>query len=240
MIKVLVSEVKKCGDDIVVILNRSSDMFLEKLLESEVPEIKEGTILIRKVARIPGDRSKIVVESIDEHIDPVGTCVGIQCSRIGTIWNELKCESVQVVQYSDDLSTFISRVLGTNIVREVKVIDDENIFIYVNKDQFGLSVGKNGSNVKLLKMLLNRSVDIFAYDSESERCETVELLKDELDPWIIRGLKNNGYCYLKDILSTPKDVLEKKTDFEKKTIDRICELAKENVKCGEDGKYFTC
>ena len=232
IIKALVSEVKEVNGNIVVILSRSSDLFLERLLESEIREISEGLIVVKKIARIPGEKSKIVVESIDKNVDAVKACIGVQASRVDSILKELKNERIDFIQYSDNIDLLVVRSLGLQSVRGISILRDY-IFVYVDQDQLGLAIGKNGVNIKLVRMLLGQYVDVFMYNPNYDNGIVVEELVDSIDPWVVVELKNKGYKTITDVLNVDPKVLEETVDLEKETVNDIYKASQKKLKASK-------
>ena len=204
----------------VVLLSRTEPLFLEKLLSFEIPEILDGLVIIKKIARIPGEKSKVVVESIDGRIDPVGTCIGIRGSRISGVSKELGNESIDIIQYSDNQQLFISRVLGSVIIRKLDVLQSQ-IIIYVEKDQIAKAIGKNAYNIRLLKKLLNQDVNIVEYNEKFENEKNINVLLEYIDEWVIIELKKAGFFTVESVLNVSPEELEAKADLETETVNEI-------------------
>ena len=210
-----------------IILSRTSPEFLQRLMEAEVPEINDGLITIHKIARIPGERAKIAVESYNERIDPVGACVGVKGSRIHGIVRELHNENIDVINYSSNVKLFIQRALSPARVSSIN-LDEENkkADVYLQPDQVSLAIGKNGLNIKLASMLTGYSIDVFReLDNDNEDIYLDEF-KDEIEEWVIEAIKNIGLNTAKSVLETPREVLVEKADLEEDTVDEVLRVLK--------------
>ena len=209
-----------------IILSRTSPMFLERLLEGEVPEINDGLISIKKIARMPGERAKVAVESYDDRIDPVGACVGVKGSRVHGIVRELHGENIDVLPWSANDQIMIARALSPARVNTVN-LDTENkkAEVYLDPDQVSLAIGKGGANIKLASMLCGYTIDVFRDVQEGEQPEeddvALDEFKDAIDPWIIDELKKNGLTTARQVLGTSRDYLIKNIDLEEETVDEI-------------------
>lgn len=207
-----------------IILSRTSPMFLERLLEAEVPEINDGLIAIRKIARMPGERAKIAVESFDDRIDPVGACVGVKGSRVHGIVRELCNENLDVVNYTTNINLFIQRALSPARVSSIN-IDEENhkAEVYLQPEEVSLAIGRGGLNIKLASMLTEYTIDVFREVPEGEADEDIYLdeFSDEIDQWVIDAIKSIGLDTAKAVLNAPREMLIEKADLEEETVDHI-------------------
>ena len=207
-----------------IILSRTSPMFLERLLEAEVPEINDGLITIRRVARMPGERAKVAVESYDDRIDPVGACVGVKGSRVHGIVRELCNENIDVINYSNNTQLFIQRALSPAKVSSI-TIDEENrkAEVYLQPEEVSLAIGRGGLNIKLASMLTEYTIDVFRVVSESEADEDIYLdeFADEIDQWVIDAIKAIGLDTAKAVLNAPREMLIEKADLEEETVDHV-------------------
>ena len=207
-----------------IILSRTSPQFLERLLEAEVPEIHDGLITIRRVARMPGERAKVAVESYDERIDPVGACVGVKGSRVHGIVRELCNENIDVINYSSNTQLFIQRALSPAVVSSI-TLDTENrkAEVYLQPDQVSLAIGRSGMNIKLASMLTEFTIDVFRVVSDTEADEDIYLdeFSDEIDQWIIDAIKAMGLDTAKAVLNAPREMLIEKADLEEETVDYV-------------------
>jgi N utilization substance protein A len=206
-----------------VILSRTANLFLEKLFEQEVPEINDGLITIKKIARIPGERAKVAVESYDDRIDPVGACVGVKGARIYTIVKELRNENIDVIQYTSNIKLLIQRALAPATPSSI-VVDEEKTTaqVYLHPDQVSLAIGKGGLNIRLAKLLTGYDIDVFRDVDEDDI--DVESFADEIEPWIIEVLKKKGYDTAKSVLAVSKEELVRRTDLEEETIEEILKI----------------
>ena len=207
-----------------IILSRTSPMFLERLLEAEVPEINDGLIAIRKIARMPGERAKIAVESFDDRIDPVGACVGVKGSRVHGIVRELCNENLDVVNYTTNINLFIQRALSPARVSSIN-IDEENhkAEVYLQPEEVSLAIGRGGLNIKLASMLTEYTIDVFREVPEGEADEDIYLdeFSDEIDQWVIDDIKSIGLDTAKAVLNAPREMLIEKADLEEETVDHV-------------------
>lgn len=212
-----------------IILSRTAPVFLQRLLEQEVPEINDGLITVRRIARIPGERAKIAVESYDDRIDPVGACVGVKGSRIHGIVRELRNENIDVVNYSSNIEIFIKRALRPAEVSSL-VMDTENhkVEVYLKPEEVSLAIGKGGTNIKLASMLTEYTIDVFREidDEQEEEDVYLEEFANEIDGWIIEQFINIGLDTAKSVLAVSRDELIKKTDLEEDTVDNVLEILK--------------
>ena len=223
-IRAIVKEVQNENNNPRIILSRTSPIFLERLLEAEVPEINDGLITIKKVARMPGDRAKVAVESYDERIDPVGACVGVKGSRVHGIVRELCNENIDVINYSSNTQLFIQRALSPAKISSI-TIDQENrkAEVYLQPEEVSLAIGRGGMNIKLASMLTEYTIDVFRVVNESEADEDIYLdeFSDEIDQWVIDSIKAIGLDTAKAVLNAPREMLLEKADLEEETVDHL-------------------
>ena len=228
-IRAIVKEVQNENNNPRIILSRTSPIFLERLLEAEVPEINDGLITIRRVARMPGDRAKVAVESYDERIDPVGACVGVKGSRVHGIVRELCNENIDVINYSSNVQLFITRALSPAKISSI-TIDQENhkAEVYLQPEEVSLAIGRGGMNIKLASMLTEYTIDVFRVVSENEADEDIYLdeFADEIDQWVIDSIKAIGLDTAKSVLNAPREMLIEKADLEEETVDHVIEVLK--------------
>ncbi len=207
-----------------IILSRTSPIFLERLLEAEVPEINDGLITIRRVARMPGERAKVAVESYDERIDPVGACVGVKGSRVHGIVRELCNENIDVINYSSNVQLFIQRALSPAKVSSI-TLDTENhkAEVYLQPEEISLAIGRGGMNIKLASMLTEYTIDVFRVVNEGEADEDIYLdeFSDEIDQWVIDAIKSIGLDTAKAVLNAPREMLIEKADLEEETVELV-------------------
>ena len=228
-VRAIVKEVQNENNNPRIILSRTSPIFLERLLEAEVPEINDGLITIRRVARMPGDRAKVAVESYDERIDPVGACVGVKGSRVHGIVRELCNENIDVINYSSNVQLFITRALSPAKISSIS-IDQENhkAEVYLQPEEVSLAIGRGGMNIKLASMLTEYTIDVFRVVSENEADEDIYLdeFADEIDQWVIDAIKAIGLDTAKSVLNAPREMLIEKADLEEETVDHVIEVLK--------------
>lgn len=225
--RAVVLRVDNLNNNPKIILSRTSPLFLERLLENEVPEIGDGLISIRKIARIPGERAKVAVESYSERIDPVGACVGVKGSRIHGIVRELHNENIDVINYTPNTQLLIQRSLAPARINSIN-LDEENrkAEVFLQPDQVSLAIGKNGLNIKLASMLTDYTIDVFREVNEETQEEDVRLdeFKDEIDAWIIEAIKGLGLDTAKKVLKAPREMLIKEADLEENTVDEVLNI----------------
>lgn len=226
--RAIVLRVENQNNNPKIILSRTAPEFLLRLLEQEVPEIGEGLITVRKIARIPGERAKIAVESYSERIDPVGACVGVRGSRIHGIVRELRGENIDVITYTANTRLFIQRALSPARVSSIN-LDEENhkAEVFLQPDQVSLAIGKNGLNIKLASMITGYTIDVFREIDENEPQEEdiyLEEFADEIEEWVINQLKAIGLDTAKDVLKAPREVLVKNADLEESTVDEVLRI----------------
>ena len=228
-VRAVIKEVTNENNNPKIILSRTSNMFLERLLEAEVPEIADGLITIRRIARMPGERAKIAVESYDDRIDPVGACVGVKGSRVHGIVRELGNENIDVVNYTANIKLFIQRALSPAKISSINV-DEENkkAEVYLRPEEVSLAIGRSGMNIKLASMLTEYTIDVFRELDESEVDEDIYLdeFSDEIDQWIIDAIKAIGLDTAKAVLNAPREMLVEKADLEEETVDNVLKVLK--------------
>ncbi len=207
-----------------IFLSRTSPVFLQRLLEMEIPEISDGTIRLCRIARIPGERAKIAVESYDDRIDPVGACVGVKGSRIHGVVRELHNENIDVINYTSNPSLFIQRALNPAQVSNVVLNEEEKkAEVYLRPEEVSLAIGKGGMNIKLACMLTQYTIDVFReIDGETETEDIyLDEFSDEIDQWVIDAIKALGLRTAKDVLNAPREMLIEKADLEEDTVDDV-------------------
>ena len=219
-IRAIVARVEMINNTPRIILSRTANEFLERLFEQEVPEIFDGLITIKKIVRIPGERAKVAVESYDDRIDPVGACVGMKGSRIYSIVKELRNENIDVINYTTNTQLMIQRALNPAKISSI-TIDEENktASVYLKPDQVSLAIGKGGLNIRLAKMLTGYDVDVYR-EVEEEDVDLKEFA-DEIEPWIIKALKDIGCDTAKSVLALPVDELARRADLEEETVKDV-------------------
>lgn len=226
MVRAVIDRVDNANGNPKIYLSRTAPAFLQRLLEQDIPEIADGVISLRGVARIPGERAKIAVESYDERIDPVGACVGVKGSRIHGIVRELKNESIDVIQYSSNPALYIQRALGPAVINSIS-LDEESkkADVYLNPDQVSLAIGKSGMNIKLACMLTGYTIDVFReFDDDKNEDIYLDEFADEIDQWVIDAVKALGFDTAKDVLQAPREMIIDKADLEEDTVDELLEV----------------
>ena len=222
-VRAVVLRVDNLNNNPKIILSRTAPVFLERLFELEVPEINDGLITIKRIARIPGERAKVAVESYDDRIDPVGACVGMKGSRIHGIVRELRNENIDVINFTSNVSLFIQRALRPAKISSIRVSeDDKKAEVYLRPEEVSLAIGKGGLNSKLACMLTEYTIDVFR-DIEGADEEDIYLdeFSDEIDSWIIDALKNIGCYTAKNVLAMSRAELIERADLEETTVDEI-------------------
>ncbi|MFB6319746.1 transcription termination factor NusA [Saccharicrinis sp. FJH54] len=227
-VRAVVAKVEMRNNTPIIILSRTSPVFLERLFELEVPEIFDGLITIKKIVRIPGERAKVAVESYDERIDPVGACVGMKGARIHGIVRELRNENIDVINFTNNTSLFISRALSPAKISSIK-FDDETMRaeVYLRPDEVSLAIGKGGLNIKLASQLTGYDIDVYReVDSVDEEDVTLDEFSDEIEEWVIDELKAIGCDTAKNVLELSFEELVKRTDLEEETIADVLKILK--------------
>lgn len=222
-VKALVHRVEIVKGKPTIVLSRTAPLFLERLMELEIPEVGDGLISIRDVVREPGDKAKVLVESYDDRIDPVGTCVGMKGSRINTIVKELRNENIDIINYTENTDLLTARVLSPAKLVDVKA-EGNKIVVYMNPDQVRLAIGKKGVNIKLASRLLGKNIEIFRDVVVDEDDVDLSEFSDEIESWIIDEFRNIGLDTAKQILAAEREYLIKRTDLEEETIDDVLEI----------------
>ncbi|MGM9872471.1 MAG: transcription termination factor NusA [Muribaculaceae bacterium] len=227
-VRAVIANVDNKNNNPKITVSRTSDIFLRRLFELEVPEIHDGLINIRAVARIPGERAKIAVESYDDRIDPVGACVGVKGSRIHGIVHELRNENIDVINWTANPQLFIQRALSPAKITSMRIDEDEKkAEVILHPDQVSLAIGKNGLNIKLASMLTGYIIDVYRDTEESvEEDIYLDEFKDEIDEWVIEALKNIGCITAKNVLRAPREMLIEQADLEESTVDNVIEILK--------------
>ena len=228
-VRAVVARVDNRNNNPKIILSRTSPMFLQRLLEQEIPEINDGLISVKRIARIPGERAKIAVESYDDRIDPVGACVGVTGSRIHGIVRELRNENIDVINYTANIQLFIQRALSPAKVSTITMHEEEKkVEVYLKPEEVSLAIGKGGMNIKLASMLTEYTIDVYRELDGNIDDEDIYLdeFKDEIDEWVINAIKSIGLDTAKAVLNAPRDMLIEKADLEEDTVDDVLAILK--------------
>lgn len=228
-VRAVVARVDNQNNNPKIILSRTSPVFLQRLFEQEVPEINDGLITIRKIARIPGERAKIAVESYDDRIDPVGACVGVKGSRIHGIVRELRNENIDVVNYTSNIKLFIQRALSPAKITSITMHEDEKrADVYLKPEEVSLAIGKGGMNIKLASMLTEYTIDVYRDLEDISDDDDIYLdeFKDEIDEWVIEAIKGIGIETARGVLNAPREMLIDKADLEENCVDDVLRVLK--------------
>ena len=226
-VKAVILRVDNENNNPKIILSRTSPVFLQRLLEQEVPEIADGLITVQRIARMPGERAKIAVESYDERIDPGGACVGVKGSRVHGIVRELCNENIDVINYTANTKLFIQRALSPAKVLNINV-DEENhkAEVFLKPEEVSLAIGRGGMNIKLASMLTEYTIDVFRDMEDGQEVEDIYLdeFADEIDQWVIDAIKSIGFNTAKKVLEAPREMLVEKADLEEETVDHVLQV----------------
>lgn len=225
-VRAIVQWVENDNNNTKIYLSRTDKVFLQRLFELEVPEINDGLITIKAIARIPGERAKIAVESYDERIDPVGACVGMKGSRIRGIVRELRNENIDVINYTSNTSLFIQRALSPAKISSIRVDEEEHkAEVFLRPEEVSLAIGKNGLNIKLASMLTDYTIDVFRdIDAADEEDIYLDEFADEVDMWVIDTLKNIGCNTAKAVLALSREEIMERADLEEQTVDEVLSI----------------
>lgn len=226
-VRAVIYKVTNDNNNPKIYVSRTHPDFLRRLLENEVPEIAEGLITVHNIARLPGERAKIAVESYDERIDPVGACVGVKGARIHGIVRELQNENLDVINYSSNTRLFIQRALAPATISSIN-LDEENkkAEVYLQPEEVSKAIGRNGANIKLASMLTGYTIDVFRDNMDEEEEDDIMLdeFNDEIDQWIIDAIKAIGFDTARQVLGAPREMLINKADLEEETVDYILDV----------------
>lgn len=226
-LRAVVYKVELRNNNPLIILSRTSSVFLERLFELEVPEIFDGLITIKKIVRVPGERAKVAVESYDERIDPVGACVGMKGSRIHGIVRELRNENIDVINYSANTQLFIQRALNPAKVSSIKLHEDtKRADVYLKPDEVSMAIGKGGLNIRLASQLTGYEIDVYREVAQDDEDVNLDEFSDEIESWVIDQLKSIGCDTAKNVLTLTRSELIKRTDLEEETIDEVLRILK--------------
>ena len=227
-VKAVIDRVTNDNNNPNIYLSRTSPLFLQRLLEAEVPEIAEGLVSVRKIARIPGERAKVAVESFDDRIDPVGACVGVKGSRVHGIVRELCNENLDVINYTQNIKLFIQRALAPAQINSININEEEHkAEVYLRPEEVSLAIGRSGQNIKLASMITEYTIDVFReLDNAEEEDIYLDEFNDEIDQWIIDAIKGLGLDTAKQVLGAPREMLISKADLEEETVDHVLSVLK--------------
>lgn len=224
VVRAVVKCVENPNNNPKVIVSRTDERFLRRLFEQEVPEINDGLITIKKVARIPGERAKIAVESYDDRVDPVGACVGVKGSRIHGIVRELRNENIDVICYTANPQLFIQRALSPAKISSMRLnVEEKKAEVFLHPDEVSLAIGKGGNNIRLASMLTEFTIDVYRDIEEGEEDIYLDEFRDEIDDWVIETLKDLGLGTAKAVLNASPEVLEQ-ADLEEETLQQVMDV----------------
>ena len=224
-VRAVVVQVDNKNQNPKIILSRTSPLFLQRLFEQEIPEVHDGLIAIKNIARIPGERAKVAVESFDDRIDPVGACVGIKGARIHGIVGELRNENIDIINYTSNINLYIQRALAPAKISSMNINEEEKkAEVYLQPDEVSLAIGKGGFNIKLASMLTGYQIDVYREMDGDDTDIYLDEFNDEIDQWVLDALKGVGFDTAKAVLNTPKKELVDRTDLEEETIDHVLEV----------------
>ena len=226
-IRAVIERVTNDNNNPKIILSRTSPKFLERLLEAEVPEIADGLIVIKKIARMPGERAKVAVESFDDRIDPVGACVGVKGSRVHGIVHELGNENIDVINWTANTKLYIQRALSPARINSISVNEEEHkAEVYLQPEEVSLAIGRGGMNIKLASLLTEYTIDVFRDVTGNEVEEDIYLdeFSDEIDQWVIDAVKALGLDTAKQVISAPREMLIEKADLEEETVEHMLDV----------------
>ena len=227
-IRAVIERVTNDNNNPKIILSRTSPKFLERLLEAEVPEIADGLIVIKKIARMPGERAKVAVESFDDRIDPVGACVGVKGSRVHGIVHELGNENIDVINWTANTKLYIQRALSPARINSIIRVNEEEhkAEVYLQPEEVSLAIGRGGMNIKLASLLTEYTIDVFRDVTGNEVEEDIYLdeFSDEIDQWVIDAVKALGLDTAKQVISAPREMLIEKADLEEETVDHMLDV----------------
>eukprot|EP00736_Rhodelphis_marinus_P002896 Rmarinus@m.27960 len=227
-VRAVIKEVEMRNNNPVVIMSRTDPRFLERLFENEVPEVFDGLITIKKIVRVPGERAKVAVESYDDRIDPVGACVGMKGSRIHGIVRELRNENIDVINFTNNSTLFITRALSPAKITRIELNDDDaRADVYLKADQVSLAIGKGGFNIRLAGQLTGYEIDVYRDSDQDMEDVDLEEFADEIESWVLDELKAIGCDTAKSVIEIGKADLVKRTDLEEETVDEVLKILKE-------------
>ena len=226
IVRAVVVQVDNKNQTPKIILSRTAPLFLQRMFEQEVPEVKEGLIAIKNIARIPGERAKVAVETFDERIDPVGACVGVKGARIHGIVRELRNENIDVINYTSNVKLYIQRALAPAKISAMEIDEEaKTAKVYLQPEEVSLAIGKGGYNIKLACMLTGYQIDVYREINEQDFDDIyLDEFNDEIDQWVLDAFKAIGLDTAKDVLGKSKEELLKQTDLEEETIDDVLRI----------------
>ncbi|WP_312194442.1 MULTISPECIES: transcription termination factor NusA [Epilithonimonas] len=228
-VRAIVESVDFRGSKPQIIVSRTAPKFLEELLELEIPEIQDGTIILKKVVRIPGEKAKIAVDAYDDRIDPVGACVGVKGSRIHGVVRELRNENIDVIQWSKNPEILVKRALGNITINKIEVnLETNYALVYTPVDEISKVIGKQGQNIKLASWLSGFEIDVYRETTEDDDVELVEFA-DEIESWIIDEFKKVGLNTARSVLDKDTEALLNIVDLEEETIEEVKSILKEEL-----------
>lgn len=226
-IRAVVIKVEPRVNSSFIVASRTSPVFLERLMEEEIPEIYDGLIMIKNIVRVPGERAKIAVETYDDRIDPVGACVGMKGVRIHGIVREFRNENIDVINYTTNTALYISRALSPAKITGIEINEEnKSVSVFMKPDQISLAIGKGGSNIKLASKLTGYEIDIFRNDAIDEEDVELQEFSDEIEQWILDTFKNIGCYTAKNVLDISREELIERTDLEEETVDEVLRIIK--------------
>ena len=223
-VRAIISSVEMRNNNIVILLSRTSNEFLEKVFEMEIPEVFDGLITVKAITREPGVKAKVAVESYDDRIDPVGTCVGTKGSRINSVVRELRNEHIDIINYTTNKSLYIQRALNLAKASNIEINEEKKTAsVYIGSDQIAMAIGKGGMNIRMASKLTGYKINVFADDHDVEDV-LLEDFSDEIDGWIIDIFKGIGFDTAKSVLKADFNYLVKQTDLEEETIREVVKI----------------
>ncbi len=236
--RAVVARVDNQNNNPKIILSRTTPVFLQRLFEREIPEIADGLITIKRIARIPGERAKVAVESYDDRIDPVGACVGVKGSRIHGIVRELQGENIDVINFTNNQQLLIQRALSPAKISSIKLDEEEHhAEVFLKPEEVSLAIGKGGLNIKLASMLTECTIDVFrelGQDAVGDEDIYLDEFRDEIDGWVIDSIKAIGIDTAKAVLNAPREMLIEKTDLEEETVNEVLRVLKKEFEDNEE------
>ena len=226
IVRAVVVQVDNKNSNPKIVLSRTAPLFLQRLFEQEIPEVKEGLIAIKNIARIPGERAKVAVETFDDRVDPVGACVGVKGARIHGIVRELRNENIDVINYTSNINLYIQRALAPAKISCMEIDEEaKTAKVYLQPEEVSMAIGKGGYNIKLACMLTGYQIDVYREINEDDYDDIyLDEFNDEIDQWVIDALKAVGCDTAKDVLRADKAELLKQTDLEEETIDEVIRI----------------